>query len=237
MPARKQRDFLIVIPAYNEEQTIAEVVARAKKYADLCVVDDGSADATPEILNRIEDVHVIRHEINTHLPGALIDGMRYAVSRDYRYVITMDAGLSHNPDEIPRFIDHPPADLLIGVRCETAGKPLDRRLLSRLGNVVYNASLEFPGSALRWPYFKDLTSGFRRYSSRSLELLLARPIRSRSFDILLETASCIYRNRLTIAEIPITYTFSNSSLNFNVVRDCVSTSLHLMFAREPQSRS
>ena len=98
--------ILVVIPAYNEEDTIEEVVLRAKKYADVCVVNDNSSDATPEILGRIDGIHVIHHKKNTHIPGGLLDGMKYAVEHDYSYAISIDAGLSHNPDEIPRFINH-----------------------------------------------------------------------------------------------------------------------------------
>ena len=69
----KKSDCLVIIPAYNEEETIKELVARAKKYADVCVIDYNSKDATPKILAGIDGIHVITHQKNTHIPGGLLN--------------------------------------------------------------------------------------------------------------------------------------------------------------------
>jgi dolichol-phosphate mannosyltransferase len=217
----RMSDFLVVIPAYNEEQTIEEVVRSAKKYADICVVDDCSTDSTPEILSREEDIYVITHERNTHIPGAVLDGMRYAVAKRYSYSITIDAGLSHDPDEIPLFINHEYADLVIGSRKRRINTPLYRKVLSFTGNFLYNISLDFPGSVFKETYYKDITSGFRRYSGKAMQLLVSEEMESKSFDFLLESAMHIYKNSLTISEVPITYRFSNSSLSSRVIKDCL----------------
>ena len=218
---KKVSNFLVIIPAYNEENTIAEVVSRANKYADVCVIDDNSRDATPEILKRFDDIHIIRHERNTHIPGGLLDGMRYAVANNYEYAIAMDAGLSHNPDEIPKFIKHPHCDLAIGVRTKKINTPLFRKMLSTAGNIIYNMCLNFPQSVFRWPYYRDITSGYRRYSNRAMQAIVSKQIESKSFDILFETAMIVYREKLSFSEVPISYNFSNSSLNPNVVKDCM----------------
>ena len=229
---KKSSSFLIIIPAYNEEAAIEEVVSRAKKYADVCVIDDNSRDATPEILKRFDDIHVIRHERNTHIPGGLLDGMRYAIEQGYEYGIAMDAGLSHNPDEIPRFMQHEPADLVIGTRKTKHNTPLFRQLLSIFGNFIYNMCLDFPRSLWKRQYFNDLTSGFRRYSNTAMQLIISKPIKSRSFDILFETVMHIYRSGLTISEVPITYMFSNSSLNSKVVKDCLNMCFRTLLERK-----
>jgi len=220
-----EKRILVVIPAYNEEDNIEEVVLRAKKYADVCVINDNSSDATPEILNRIDGIHVIHHEKNTHIPGGLLDGMKYAVDHDYDYAIAMDAGLSHDPDEIPRFISHPPSDLAIGTRITKKNTLLYRRCLSKVGNFIYNICLDFPASVFRRRYYKDITSGFRRYSNKSMKLILSKKIESKTFDILFETAMYVYKNKLILSEVPITYDFSNSSLNAGVVKDCMKMCL------------
>lgn len=224
-----EKRILVVIPAYNEEDTIEEVVLRAKKYADVCVINDNSSDATPEILNRIGGIHVIHHEKNTHIPGGLLDGMKYAVDHDYDYAIAMDAGLSHDPDEIPRFISHPPSDLTIGTRITKKNTPLCRRCLSKVGNFIYNICLDFPASVFRRRYYKDITSGFRRYSNKSMKLILSKKIESKTFDILFETAMYVYKNKLILSEVPITYDFSSSSLNPDVVKDCMKMCLKTIF--------
>ena len=218
---KKNSDYLIIIPAYNEENTIEELVLGAKKFADVCVINDNSKDTTPEILGAIENIHVIHHEKNTHIPGGLLDGMRYAITKGYAYAISIDAGLSHNPDEIPRFIEHPHSDLAIGTRTIKTNTPRYRQALSLVGNLIYNCCLEFPASLFKLRYYKDISSGYRRYSNKAMRLILSKKIESKSFDILFETVMYVYRSRLLISEVPITYNFSNSSLNPNVVKDCL----------------
>jgi dolichol-phosphate mannosyltransferase len=196
------------------------------------VIDDNSKDATPGILKGFDNIQVIRHERNTHIPGGLLDGMRYAVENDYAYGIAMDAGLSHNPDEIPRFMQYEHADLVIGRRETKFHVPLFRKLLSTIGGFIYNICLDFPRSVWKKQYFRDVTSGYRRYSNRAMSLIISKNIQSRSFDILFETVMYVYRNGLTIAEVPITYTFSNSSLNSKVVKDCLTMCLKALIDRK-----
>jgi len=223
-------ECLIIIPAYNEEDTIEEVVSKAKKYADVCVVDDFSSDSTPQILSSINNIHIIKHKVNTHIPGAVMDGLQYAVDNGYEFAVTMDAGLSHNPDEIPLFLQHEYADLVIGSRKQKTNTPLYRELLSFFGNLIYNLTLDFPRSIFKTTYYSDLSSGFRRYSKKAMEILLLRKIKSKNFDFLFESVMCIYRHKGTITEIPITYNYSNSSLNIKTVKDCLVMCLSNLFS-------
>lgn len=220
---KKTSDYLVIIPARNEEDTIEEDVVRAHRYADVCVVNDASTDATGDILKRFVDVCVVSHVANTHIAGALLDGMQVAVEGGYRYAITMDAGLSHDPAEIPSFIDAEEADLVIGARAKKIHTPLHRRAFSRVGNLIYNSCLDFPRSLHKDRYFTDLSSGFRRYSNRAMRLLLSRNMTSRSFDFQFESAMLLYSAGLKIGEIPITYDFTGSSFNRRVVEDCLRT--------------
>lgn len=220
--------FLVIIPAYNEETTIKEVVSRAKKYADVCVINDNSKDSTPNILKEIKDIHVINHEHNTHIPEALLDGFRYAIENNYDYAIAMDAGLSHNPDEIPMFINQQKADLVIGCRKQKINTPIYRKLLSLVGNYIYNICLDFPKSLFKKKYYHDLSSGYRCYSNSAMKLILSKNIESKSFEIMIETAMYIYKNKMLISEIPITYNFSNSSLNRKVIKDALMMCLKII---------
>ena len=196
------------------------MVSRAKYYADVCVIDDCSTDSSSKILDTIDDIHVISHAKNTHIAQGIMDGMAFAVEKGYTHAITMDAGLSHNPDEIPRFLKHDGADVVLGRRVIKMNTPLHRRALSAIGGFVYNVFLDFPRIYFN-PYYGDLTTGFRKYSREAMELLLATKIKSRSFDFIFESTMHIYKSGLTIAEVPITYNFSNSSLNLSVIFDCI----------------
>jgi dolichol-phosphate mannosyltransferase len=209
---------LVVIPAFNEEETIEAVARGARRHADVCVVDDASTDRTPGILAAIDGIHVIRHARNTHIAGAVLDGMRHALAEGYDYVVTMDAGLTHLPEELPRLLEAEPADLVIGTRrwSSVENKPLYRIALSMAGTLLMNAILldrRRDGPRL----LHDCTSGYRRYSRRAIEILTQTPLRSRAFDFLLESLAVLARSGASIREVPITYRFSNSSLNRRIV--------------------
>jgi len=222
--AMKKNSYLIIIPAYNEAENIHEVVERAKVHGDVCVIDDASQDETPTILAKQTNIHVIKHEKNTHIAQSILDGMKYALDNHYPYAITMDAGLSHCPEEIAQFKACNDADLVIGARKKKIGVPLHRKLLSQMGNYVYNSSLNFPKSAFR-VYYKDIPSGYRRYSKSSMELLTSRSIQSRSFDFLFESVMHIHQANMKIGSVPISYHFTNSSLRPGILLECLRTCL------------
>ena len=224
--------LLIIIPAYNEEDTIGEVVALARKHGDVCVVNDASKDRTQTIVEGIEGAVCINHEKNTHIPGAVLDGMRYAVDHGYAWAVTMDAGMSHHPDEIPRFLEKKDGfDLVLGVRAKKIDTPFFRKVLSVAGNALYNYALD--PSRILWKKadFKDVTSGYRLYSRRAMELLLSRKMEARSFDFIIEALMFVYRNGLPVTEASIEYRFSGSSLNRKVVADALRMLILMLFSR------
>ncbi|MBF0312889.1 MAG: glycosyltransferase family 2 protein [Oligoflexia bacterium] len=221
-----KHDTLIIVPAYNEEESIYLLVNQLKQYADVCVVNDCSTDQTGNILKTIQNIHVITHNNNTHIAGTILDGMEYALSKNYMMAITIDAGFSHNPEELTRFFGAPSEiDLVIGHRTEKKGTPIYRRCLSFAGNFLYNIGFDFPKSILPRKYYNDLTSGYRRYSRRSMELLIKRRhegrMISKTFDFLIESTMHIYREKYLISEVPISYLFTNSSLRKKIVFDCL----------------
>lgn len=215
--------YLVVIPAYNEAASIEQVVQLSRQYADVCVVDDASTDATPQILSRLAGVHIIHHTKNTHIPGAILDGMRYALEAGYDFCITLDAGMSHDPTVLAKFKEHTEADLVIGYRARRVKVPAYRKALSYVAKLVMNHALNRKARLGNRSALKDVTSGYRMYSRRSLALLLRTKMKSRSFDFHLEALAHIYRNDLKIEEIPISYIYSNSSLRWRVVGHALKT--------------
>jgi dolichol-phosphate mannosyltransferase len=207
---------LVVIPVHNEAATIETVVRRAMRHAPVCVVDDCSTDETPAILARLEGVHVIRHEKNTNYGGAVLTGMRYGLNNGYDYVVTMDAGLSHDPDELPRFLGAGEADFVIGVRhaAHEWHVPVHRKVLSRAGTVLMRLALWRLGGRER---LHDCTSGYRRYSRAALMLLTETPLQGRGFDFVLETAGLMSWSGVSISEVPISYRRTNSTLGLRAV--------------------
>ncbi|MBE7437227.1 MAG: glycosyltransferase family 2 protein [Spirochaetales bacterium] len=220
---------LVVIPARNESASIAEVVERALQYADVSVTDDGSTDDMPRILEGLAEksarglyahrLHVIRHERSTHIPRAVQDGLCYGVEQGYDSFITMDAGLSHDPDAIPLFLQEDPGyDVIIGSRKKVAGVPLYRRVISRLAALVVNYALSASWTGIRRPFLRDVTSGFRRYSARAAQILCSSALASRAFDFHMEALALSLRQGCRCKEIPIEYVFTGSSFNMKVLR-------------------
>jgi dolichol-phosphate mannosyltransferase len=226
-PHDPRRPLLVVIPAYNEAETIEEVTRRSLVHADVCVVDDCSTDDTAALAEAIDGVHVVRHTQNTHIAGALLNGMRYAREHAYDYCVTMDAGLSHDPDVLPEFQAFADADLVLGMRAEVFDAPRYRRALSFGATALINMALDKSFVPFSGPGIRDATSGYRMYSRRAYELLLDAPMQSRSFDFHLEALAYVYRAGFVIREAPITYQFSNSSLRPEIVTEALRTCARL----------
>ncbi|OHD67180.1 MAG: hypothetical protein A2W19_11620 [Spirochaetes bacterium RBG_16_49_21] len=240
---------LIVIPAHNEEQSIYEVVTRSLKYGDVSVTDDGSRDKTPHILKKIRQecekgkhknsLQVITHKIATHIPGGIQDGLRWGIKNKYDFIITMDAGLSHNPDELPNFISYNSfVDVVIGSRpCKNVRHvPLYRKIISKAAAFIVNYALTSSYFNLRGPGIKDCTSGYRRYSRRAAELVAQTELKSKSFDFHMEALALCVRSGMKVAEIPISYIFSNSSFNIKVFIQAIKFGSHLLSTKRNQSK-
>ncbi|NCN09784.1 MAG: glycosyltransferase family 2 protein [Leptospira sp.] len=214
---------LIVIPAYNEESTIREVVEGSVAFSDVMIVDDASKDSTPTILAELKKkypkkIFTIRHEKNTHIPGGIQDGMKYALVNGYDWVITMDAGMSHDPKELPLFLEAPTEyDLVIGKRAKVQGVPFYRKVISWLAARVMNYCLAPSIWNLWGPGLKDCTSGYRRYSKNIFSKIAEAKLESVAFDFHMEALSIAIKNKAKCKEVEITYIFSNSSFNKKVL--------------------
>lgn len=157
--AAQRSDVLIVIPARNEQATIASVVSQALQagWLHVLVVDDHSHDGTGALALQA-GAHVIRPALPTGAWGAMQLGIRHGLTQGFLAVITMDADGQHEVDELPKLLEKSrQADVLIGAFPER---------VSRLRKIA-------------WAWFglitgleaEDLTSGFRYYNHRAMELL------------------------------------------------------------------
>ncbi|MDF3819877.1 glycosyltransferase family 2 protein [Leptospira sp. 96542] len=227
---------LVVIPAYNEAETIEEVIRGAIRYADVSVTDDASKDATPQILSNLKKefgarLNVIRHDSNTHIPRGIQDGMKYGLEKGYDWVITMDAGLSHDAEYIEKFKNFEDCDLVIGSRTSTVNVPLYRKLISWLAAKVMNYCLSKGVFNIFGANLMDCTSGYRRYSRRMVGLIANYPLESVAFDFHMESLSIVSLNGGSIKELPINYIFSNSSFNRKVLKLAITFAKKLLLRK------
>jgi glycosyltransferase involved in cell wall biosynthesis len=149
-----------VIPAYNEQNTIFDIVKKTKKYCSVIVVDDGSTDKTAEIAKKA-GVIVIEHKENEGYGKSLIDAINEAIKRKANYIITLDADGQHNPDDIPKFIKalEEGYDIVAGSRflSEKSWGSWKRHLAIKA--LTFQAYI-FSGLKLT-----DIQSGFRAYNT------------------------------------------------------------------------
>jgi dolichol-phosphate mannosyltransferase len=234
---------LVVIPAHNEEKTIYEVIIRSLKHADVSVTDDGSRDNTAEILKsilseceqgkHIHKLNIITHPVATHIPRGIQDGLIFAMTTNYDFVVTMDAGLSHDPDALPEFFKYDKnIDVVIGRRVNTQNIPFYRQAISAMASKVVNYSLTNSYFNLRGPGIKDCTSGYRRYSKEAYELIAKSRLKSKSFDFHMEALTLCYRAGMKVEEIPINYFFANSSFNKKVLLQAIKFGIHMIATKK-----
>lgn len=207
-----RRRALVVIPLFNEETTLAQVldeVRAAAPSADVLVVDDGSTDASPGILRRYPDVAVITHEVNLGYGQSLIDGFAYAVGRGYDAVVTIDCDAQHEPAQIPQFLAAlDDADIVSGSRYldpAVGGDPAppDREQLNREITARLRA---MTGYAIT-----DAFCGFKAYRVEALRRLhLTEPSYGMPLQVWIQAA----HHRLRIMELATPRIYKNPQRRF-----------------------
>src|SRR5258706_1244929 len=115
---------LVIVPTYNERENLpmlAERLLRLPVPVDLLVVDDNSPHGTgriaADLAARHPSIHVLHRAQKQGLGRAYAAGFAWALDRDYEFIMEMDGDFSHNPDDIPKFIEAArDADLVLGSR-------------------------------------------------------------------------------------------------------------------------
>lgn len=171
----------ILIPAYNEEKHIGQVIKDCAIFnLDIIVVNDGSLDKTTQIVEKIKSLGkysliFLRHEKNQGKGAAIQTGFKYVLEKDYQGVITIDADAQHKAEEINDFLtmikkENP--DLIVGNRLENhQGMPKIRFLTN-----VFTSWLI---SLIAGKMVDDVQSGFRYISARLLKNV---DLKTKSFD-------------------------------------------------------
>jgi len=199
---------LVVIPTYNEAQSLASTVEGLLTEVagvDVLVVDDNSQDGTAAIADslgiRHARVSALHRPAKQGLGPAYIDGFSYAFANGYEIVVEMDADGSHQAFDLQRILlAISSADLVIGSRWISGGSvqnwPFARVLLSKYGNVYARLML---GTDIL-----DMTSGFRAYRASFLQKLISTPVSSQGYSFQVELAFRASKTGV-VKEVPITF--------------------------------
>jgi glycosyltransferase involved in cell wall biosynthesis len=208
-----RQSIAAVIPAYNEEKHIGDVVRRARQQLDrVLVVDDGSADKTADRA-REGGAEVIIHEQNLGKGETIKTGLRHWLERDVDLVIILDADGQHPPEEIDRFVaaaqsaEQP--KLILGSRMnDLSSMPRVRRFVNRWMSQRISAvcGQEIP----------DTQCGFRMLHRQLIPELLGGAAR---FDYETEMLIIASRKGFRIASVPISTVYSDEVSSIHPVRD------------------
>ncbi len=202
----------VILPTYGEAENISKLIddiENLKLDASILVIDDSSPDKTAEIVqekqNKYPNIMLYVRPKKTGLGTAITDGFKIFLSAQQppKYVFTMDADYSHNPQDIPQLLStmrECDCGIVIGSRYvkggRIAGWPFSRKIISKTANLIARASLGLK--------LKDCTSGYRCYSTKFLKEAIGN-LHSHTYEIQIETVRQAALRSFKVKETPILF--------------------------------
>lgn len=230
----------VVIPAYNEASNLPGLLRRISESAmqanlnyRILVVDDGSSDATAQLLATHSSqmpLRIIRHEVNQGLGVTIRDGLREAAreARDQEVIVTMDADETQPPECIERMVKmiangH---DVVIASRYQPGarveGLSLHREWISQAASILMR--FLFPTSGVR-----DYTCGYRAYRaetlSRAFQIWGEHFVDQQGFQCMVDILLKLRKLNLVFGEVPLVlrYDLKKGSSKMKLVRTSINT--------------
>jgi dolichol-phosphate mannosyltransferase len=221
-------ETVVIIPTYNERENLpvlAERVLATHQRLHLLVVDDNSPDGTGRIADdlaaRNDRIRVLHRAEKDGLGRAYCAGFAWALERKYEFIFEMDGDASHNPSDIPRFLEAAQsADLVLGSRyCQgirVINWPLSRLVLSLMAAKYVQCITGMP--------FTDPTGGYKCFRRRTLESIGLDQVRSNGYSFQIELTHKVWSRGLRIVEVPIIFTdryLGASKMSGHIVREAL----------------
>jgi len=200
---------LIIVPTYNERENLPRMAATLLALpvaVDVLVVDDNSPDGTGKIADELAaqhpQIHVLHRAGKEGLGRAYLAGFQWALTKNYEFIFEMDCDFSHDPAEIPNFLQAAEnADLVLGSRYDGGVRvlnwPLKRLLLSRCAGIYVWLITGMP--------FTDPTGGYKCFRRRALQAINLAAIHSNGYSFQIEMTHRLWRQGFTVATVPITF--------------------------------
>lgn len=202
--------ILVFTATYNEKDNIENLVKKIFKYykfLDILVIDDNSPDNTKNILyllkKKYSNFNYIIRKKKLGLDTAHKEAFLYAIKKKYKYLITMDADLSHDPKEIKFFLNkiNIGYDLVLGSRYMKGGRNEMsgfRLFLSFFGNKIIKFFLNISN-------IDEFTTSFRCFDVNTLKKINFNQITSKGYSFFMNTVYVFYFNNFRISQIPIIF--------------------------------
>jgi len=220
--------ILVVIPTYNERESLPAIVARVRASvpeAHVLIADDNSPDGTGALADGIaesdDSVKVMHREGKAGLGAAYLAGFAWALDHGYEVVVEMDADGSHQPEQLPALLAAlRDADLVLGSRWVDGGGvmnwPRSRELLSRGGNRYTRLMLGIP--------LHDATGGYRAFRASTLRRLDLDEVASQGYCFQVDLAWRAVQRGMRVVEVPILFverTAGSSKMSQRIVAEAL----------------
>ncbi len=220
-------DALVIIPTYNEKENI-EAIIRAvfsqEKAFDILIVDDSSPDGTSNIVAQLisefpERLYLEKRAGKNGLGTAYIYGFKWAIAKEYDYIMEMDADFSHNPKDLIRLYNackKDGFDMSVGSRysqgVNVVNWPMKRVLLSYFASKYVRFITRIP--------IHDTTAGFVCYKRKVLETIKLDAIKFVGYAFQIEMKFKAWKHQFKIKEVSVVFTdrtLGESKMSGNIV--------------------
>ena len=229
---RSMQDTLVIIPTYNEKDNIKKIITAVfsqEKAFDILVVDDNSPDGTALIVQDLQKDHQDRlflevRKNKTGLGAAYIHGFKWALKKEYQFIIEMDADFSHNPKDLIRLYNAcsiEGSDVSVGSRyvnnqVNVVNWDIKRLVLSYFASRYVQFITRIP--------IKDTTAGFVCYKRKVLETIQLDKIKFIGYAFQIEMKFKAWKHGFTVKEIPVIFTdrkYGESKMNGKIISEAV----------------
>jgi dolichol-phosphate mannosyltransferase len=207
-----EHEIGVILPTYGEAKNIGRLIEDIENLfmdSTILVIDDSSPDETANIVmekqKKYPNIILYNRPKKSGLGSAITDGFKFflAAPKTPKYVFTMDADYSHNPQDMPKLLAEMRecnCGIVIGSRYSKGGKiegwPLSRKIISKTANAIARGSL---GLELR-----DCTAGFRIYSTTFLKEAIGN-LHSQTYEIQIETVRQAALRKVQVKETPVLF--------------------------------
>ena len=200
--------ILVFSATYNEIENIKELISGIQKNlpnSSILIIDDNSPDKTQEVIHKLKknnsSLFLIERENKLGLDTAHKAAFRYAVENNFDYLITMDADISHDPKELPKFVKNlNNFPFVIGSRYVSGGKCLmkgSRLIMSKFGNKLIKILSGIKSN--------EFTTSYRGFNVKKLKNFDLNNVKSKGYSFFMGTLFELEKNNIEIKEIPITF--------------------------------